>query len=99
MVASQVPHGRWASFMYVPAVMVGSLGMLIIALVMNLVAPGRRYPTFWCVHPLHSDFLQGCKLRPAVFGRSGFATILKAIAAGHCHPTSWGALASWLRTR
>lgn len=47
MVASEMPHGRWASFIYVPAVMVGSFGMFIIAMVTNLVAPGRRYPTFW----------------------------------------------------
>ena len=47
LLASQVPHGRWASWIGVPAVMIGSLGMLIIALLMNLVAPGRRYPTFW----------------------------------------------------
>lgn len=47
MIASQVPHGIWASWIYVPAVMIGSLGMFIIALVMNLIAPERRYPTFW----------------------------------------------------
>ncbi len=29
------------------AVMIGSAGMQIIALVMNMLAPGRRYPTFW----------------------------------------------------
>jgi hypothetical protein len=47
LLASQVPHGRWASWIGVPAVMIGSLGMLVIALLMNLIAPGRRYPTFW----------------------------------------------------
>ncbi len=29
MVASAVPHGRWASFIYVTAIMIGSLGMQV----------------------------------------------------------------------
>ena len=46
MVATQILHGRWASGVFVPAIMIGTLGIQAIALVMNVVAHGRRYPTF-----------------------------------------------------
>lgn len=54
MVASQLVHGKWNSFIFVPAIMIGDFGMFVIAMVFNL-APGRRYPTFWCAFS-YDDF-------------------------------------------
>jgi hypothetical protein len=46
MVASQTVYTGWNSFIFLPAVLIGDLGMFILAMVFTL-APGRRYPTFW----------------------------------------------------
>lgn len=47
LIAALQPKGKWSSWIYVPAFAVGTIGMQLIAFIMNLITPGRAYPTFW----------------------------------------------------
>lgn len=48
LIAASAHHlGPWRGFQFVLTVFFGSLGMLVVALVVNNLSPQRRYPTFW----------------------------------------------------
>lgn len=41
------PMQPWAGFKYVVSILIGSIGMLLVALVFNNVHLKKRYPTYW----------------------------------------------------
>ncbi len=41
------PLGPWEGFKFVICILLGSLGMLLVALIFNNAHPRKRYPTYW----------------------------------------------------
>lgn len=41
------PLAPWEGFKFVVSILIGSLGMLLIALIFNNAHPRKRYPTYW----------------------------------------------------